>query len=218
MADEKLASLLELEARPITASDLPSDWPFPLVDFILRTQDSDKAIIEKANEASFGAYEAQLSGDENTKSLTEVNNLISTQDIRIKTVEDTASANSKNIALINRQVSDSSEAIEGLDERVSFLEEDYISITETVEQSLASPLNVTDSYSVNGVKVVGTRETGWTSAIGTAYKGAFDANQAYTVSVTYTQAEVQAIADGLIEARKRVKALEDALRSHGLIN
>ncbi|MEA7581059.1 hypothetical protein ONJ87_26310, partial [Salmonella enterica subsp. enterica serovar Anatum] len=42
-------------------------------------------------------------------------------------------------------------------------------------------------------------------------------NQAYTVSATYTQSEVSAMATGLQQARQRIKALEDAIRTHGLI-
>ncbi|MFR0657077.1 phage tail protein, partial [Pantoea sp. SIMBA_079] len=53
---------------------------------------------------------------------------------------------------------------------------------------------------------------------GTGLKGSFAADTSYTIGTTYPQAQVQALANGLREARQRVKALEDALRSHGLIN
>lgn len=78
--------------------------------------------------------------------------------------------------------------------------------------------NVSVSYKVAGNQVIGPRATGWTAATGTALLGAFNASQAYTVSATYTQAEVTAIATGLIQARQRIKALEDMLRTHGLMN
>ncbi|ECZ6990410.1 phage tail protein, partial [Salmonella enterica] len=67
-------------------------------------------------------------------------------------------------------------------------------------------------------KVVGARQTGWTAATGTTNKGAFDADLTFTVSDTYTQSEIQAIANALIAERRRTKALEDALRAHGLID
>ncbi|EOC8646115.1 phage tail protein, partial [Salmonella enterica subsp. enterica serovar Mbandaka] len=67
-------------------------------------------------------------------------------------------------------------------------------------------------------KVIGARQTGWTAATGAALLGAFNANQTYTVSATYTQSEVSALATGLQQARQRIKALEDAIRTHGLIN
>ncbi|MGP4914023.1 phage tail protein, partial [Hafnia alvei] len=66
--------------------------------------------------------------------------------------------------------------------------------------------------------VVGSRQTGWTASTGTALLGAFNASQTYTVSATYTQSEVSSMATGLQQARQRIKALEDALRAHGLIN
>ncbi|EAC0924741.1 hypothetical protein EGM30_05230 [Salmonella enterica subsp. enterica] len=101
---------------------------------------------------------------------------------------------------------------------ISSLQADYVSKSATASQSLASPLNVTTSYSVGGTKVIGARQTGWTAATGAALLGAFNANQAYTVSATYTQSEVSAMATGLQQARQRIKALEDAIRTHGLIN
>lgn len=78
--------------------------------------------------------------------------------------------------------------------------------------------NVSVSYKVAGLQVVGARQTGWTAATGTAYLGAFNANQAFPVGATYTQSEVQALAAGLVQARQRIKALEDMARTHGLMN
>lgn len=101
---------------------------------------------------------------------------------------------------------------------ISALQDDYVSKTATATQSLASPLNVTTSYSVGGTKVIGARQTGWTAATGTDLRGSFNANQTYTVSATYTRSEVSAMATGLQQARQRIKALEDALRTHGLID
>ncbi|EON5870362.1 DUF1364 domain-containing protein [Escherichia coli] len=101
---------------------------------------------------------------------------------------------------------------------ISALKDDYVSKTATATQSLASPLNVTTSYSVGGTKVIGARQTGWTAATGTDLRGSFNANQTYTVSATYTRSEMSAMATGLQQARQRIKALEDALRTHGLID
>lgn len=63
-----------------------------------------------------------------------------------------------------------------------------------------------------------SRQYGWTPAVGTALKGAFNADADFSVGATYSRVEVQALARGLVEARRRIKALEDALRTHGLIN
>jgi hypothetical protein len=56
-------------------------------------------------------------------------------------------------------------------------------------------------YKIEGTQVVGPRETGWTSGTGTADKGAFD-----TTTAT------------LADCAERLLALEQALRTHGLIN
>lgn len=108
--------------------------------------------------------------------------------------------------------------LDGVESDVSDIKSDYVSKTVTESQSLASPLDVKTSYSVDGIQVVGARQTGWTAATGTPLLGSFNANQSYTVGTTYTQSEVAALATGLQQARQRILALETALRLHGLID
>ncbi|HBI4250008.1 TPA: phage tail protein, partial [Salmonella enterica subsp. enterica serovar Heidelberg] len=122
------------------------------------------------------------------------------------------------IASLQTNVSALDGRVTTAENNISALQADYVSKTATTSQSLASPLNVTTSYSVGGKKVVGARQTGWTAATGTANKGVFDADLTFAVSDTYTQSEIQAIANALITERRRTKALEDALRAHGLID
>ncbi len=73
-------------------------------------------------------------------------------------------------------------------------------------------------YKAGGNKVVGVREAGWTAATGTANKGVYATYDGQTVGAAYVQAEAQATDNAAKEASKRVKALEDALRTHGLIS
>lgn len=79
-------------------------------------------------------------------------------------------------------------------------------------------IDAVTSFQVNGTKVVGARETGWTAATGTPNKGAFAAYAGATMSAGYVQAEAQATNDAAKAASQRIKAIEDALRTHGLIN
>lgn len=72
------------------------------------------------------------------------------------------------------------------------------------------------SYYVAGVKVVGSRVTGFTAPSGASQKTGINANAVYPVSSAYTQAEVQAIAAGLVEARKTIAALQELVIAHGL--
>ncbi|MDA3131687.1 phage tail protein [Atlantibacter subterraneus] len=77
--------------------------------------------------------------------------------------------------------------------------------------------NVSIGYKVNGLQVVGPRQTGWTASTGSPLLGAFDANLQFPVSATYSQGEVALMSLHLTGARQRIKALEDVLRTHGLI-
>lgn len=58
-----------------------------------------------------------------------------------------------------------------------------------------------NSFQIGSDQVVGARETGWTAGTGTANKGAFDADNATTTDVA-----------------QRLLAIENALRTHGLID
>ncbi|MGF2651818.1 phage tail protein [Serratia marcescens] len=93
-----------------------------------------------------------------------------------------------------------------------------IATTTTDKLQVGGNVNVSGSYKVAGLPVLGARQTGWTAATGTANKGAFNADPSFTVGATYSQAEVQALADALKAACQRIKALEDMARTHGMIN
>lgn len=108
--------------------------------------------------------------------------------------------------------------LEDHENRITRIDGDYVSKTVMTTQKLASQLDITDAVLVNGVKVLGPRQTGWVASTGTADKGAFNADQTYNASPVYTQAEIQALVTGLQQARQRIKALEDMARTHGLIN
>lgn len=99
------------------------------------------------------------------------------------------------------------EQIAAQGETLSGIAKDYLSKSATSMQSLAGPLEATSFY-VNGVKVLGARVMGFSNSVGTAYRGEFDAD---------TEFSNDTLAAGLKEARQRIKALEDAIRNHGLI-
>ncbi|MCX8958317.1 DNA stabilization protein [Erwinia psidii] len=84
---------------------------------------------------------------------------------------------------------------------------DYVSKSAAEAQSVSGSFGAT-SFTVSGVQVVGGRVTGYTVATGSAHRGAFSADADYDTDTAPA---------GLKEARQRIKALEDALRAHGLI-
>jgi len=73
-------------------------------------------------------------------------------------------------------------------------------------------------YRLNGTKVVGARQTGWTASTGTPSRGAFAAAAAGTASGTYTQSELQGALNRIAALEARLIALEADARTHGLIN
>lgn len=78
-------------------------------------------------------------------------------------------------------------------------------------------LDLTTSLKIAGTKVVGAQEAGWTAGTGTANKGAFATYAGQDVSAAYVEAEAQATDDATKANSQRIKALEDAMRTHGLI-
>ncbi|EMQ4185304.1 phage tail protein [Serratia sarumanii] len=162
------------------------------------------------HETRISANEAELA-DHETR-ITQNTNDISALGTRMGTAEgdiDTLETNSVSKAVSTSQ---SVQATGG-----SFLVGNIATPT-TDKLQVGGDVNVSGSYKVAGLPVLGARQTGWTAATGTANKGTFNADQSFTVGATYTQAEVQALADALKAACQRIKALEDMARTNGMIN
>ncbi|EDT8926355.1 phage tail protein [Salmonella enterica subsp. enterica serovar Mbandaka] len=212
MADSNLNTPVVIQATRLDASILPRNVFSQSYLLYVIAQGADVgAIAGKANEVGQGAYDAQVKNDEQDV-------ILDKHEKRITKTEKDISGIKVKLLEIENDVNGLKIKVEDIDGKVSEIIVDYVSLSRTGTQTLASSLNVSGSYSVNGTKVVGARQTGWTAATGTTNKGAFDADLTFTVSDTYTQSEIQAIANALIAERRRTKALEDALRAHGLID
>ncbi|EFO2464379.1 phage tail protein [Escherichia coli] len=233
MADSNLNTPVIVQATRLDTSILPRNIFSQSYLLYVIAQGTDVGnVANKANEAGQGAYDAQVRNDEQDVILVGHEERIRQLRIEVDDHEIRIAANTAAIAALDVRLTTAEGEIvtlqadvSALDGRVttaesniSALQDDYVSKTATATQSLASPLNVTTSYSVGGTKVIGARQTGWTAATGTPLLGSFNANQSYTVGTTYTQSEVAALATGLQQARQRILALETALRLHGLID
>ena len=73
------------------------------------------------------------------------------------------------------------------------------------------------SLVVAGAPVVGARVTGFTPSSGTAKRTGFDADYTQRIAPRYSQVQVQALQDVLVQTRQELKALRDAMATHGLI-
>lgn len=302
MADDSLKNPVAITAINIMAQSLPVGFSPTYRQYVLSQSTDLTNVVNKANEAGNGAWDAQVKNDEQDVTLEEHENRLNAAEaelinhenritaaegriedhearltaaegqiashetritaneaeladhesrisqsesdisgltVRMATAENAITAIQANATNLTTRVTTAEGNITTLQGKVSTIEANYLSKAVSASQSvqasggsllvgnIATPTtdklqisgsaNATTSYKVAGVKVIGAQQTGWTASTGTANKGAFDADLAFTVSATYTQSEVQALADGLLAARRRIKALEDALRTHGLI-
>ncbi|HGE8334271.1 TPA: phage tail protein [Serratia marcescens] len=182
-----------------------------------------------ANEAELANHETRI-----TQNTADISGL----KVRMATAESNITSLQTNVATLTTRVTTAEGNITTLQGKVSTIETNYVSKAVSTSQSVqasggsflvgnvATP--TTDklqvggsvnavSYKVAGIQVVGAQKTGWTAATGTAYRGTFDANQAWTIGILDI-VQIQQIANSLTQARQRIKALEDDLRAHGLIN
>ena len=164
---------------------------------------ADHEVRITANEAELADHEARIAL--NTADISALDTRLDTAESDISTLE----TNSVSKAVSTSQSVQSTGG--------SFLVGN-IPVPTTDKLQIGGSVNVSVSYKVAGLQVIGARQTGWTAATGTANKSAFNADLAFAVGATYTQTEIQALADALMAARQRIKALEDMARTHGMID
>lgn len=232
MASEDLSKPIEIQSAYIVPDILPTNFSETYRRIVLSGADDMAKVAGRANEAGAEAFDAQKRNDEqdvvlenHEERLGEAEQTIVEHGVKLADHEERITKTEEDLSKLEVRVLNVEQDVDGLkikiqdlDGQISEIKVDYVSLSKTEKQTLKSPIDASTSYSVNGTKVVGTRVTGFTSATGTALKSSFNANQSYSFSADYTRSEIQTLANGLIEARQRIKALEDALRSHGLID
>lgn len=225
MADTSLNEPVIIQAQQINASSLPAGLSPVYQRYILDQARDFSGLAQKANAAGSGAYEAQQKNAEQDALLKDHESRLQTaeqtladHDQRITKAEADIADHETRITVAETELDDHELRLTQAETDISDIKWDYVSKSAASAQALLSPLGVATSLSINGVKVLGPRQTGWTQGTGTPNLGAFNADQAFTVGAAYSQAEVQAIANELVAARKRILALEQAMRTHGLID
>lgn len=246
MANDALNTPVAIKATGLTASSLPPGVSPAYQQYIL-SQASDLAkVASKANDAGDGAYDSQIRNDQQDAQLLDheirlgdaeaklqshatrltsaeaaivsLNGRVAAAESDITFLTDELIAIHGDITTLQNDVSDQGGRITQAETDIDNLQADYVSKKALSAQVLLSPLGVATSLSINGVKVLGPKQTGWTAGTGTANLGAFNADLSLTVGAAYSQSEVQTIANELVAARRRILALEKALRTHGQIN
>lgn len=108
------------------------------------------------------------------------------------------------------------QGVEDLGGRVTTLESDSVSTTNTGLQTILGAFGIADKLEIDGDQVVGPRQTGWTANTGDSQKGGAG-DVSLPVGTTYTQAEIQAIANEVATNRHLLTAVIQAMLTHGLI-
>lgn len=248
MADEP--AKVNVQARRVDQTILPNTFSQPYRLYIIQQNTDMLSIANAANNAGELAYEATAKNEEQDVILADHESRISALRVEVDDHEIRITANTNAISLLDVRLTTAEGKIVTLRSDVDYLLDEVISIesdmvsksstsNQTIQSgggsfligNIASPTadklqvlgseNVSVSYKVAGLQVVGARNTGWTASTGTASKEGINGSTTYTVSAAYTQSEVQAIATGLQQVRQLAVALQTALGAtsgHGLIN
>lgn len=230
MAD--LNTPVQIRTMTLSASSLPDGLSLAYQQYILGQASDMTNIAKKANAAGSGAqdaldenaqqnieladHEGRITGNTYAIQLIEVR--VTTAEGQIVTLRSDVDYLLSEVVSIEAELANHDTRITQAEDDISDIQADYVSKSVTAAQALLSSLGIANSLSVDGVKVIGPRQTGWTAGTGSPNKAAFNADLAFTVSAAYSQTEVQAIANALIAERQRTLALEQALRTHGLID
>lgn len=238
MADEPKKVIVQPGRVDITT--LPDSFSLPYKLYVIQQTTDMKNVADASNNANDLAYQATIKNNEQDVTLADHESRISGLRVEVDDHEVRIVANKAAIDAIDVRVTTAEGKIIGLTNSVNAISADMVSKTATSNQnvqasggsflvgSIPSPttdklqtsdsVNALVSYKVSGIQVIGARRTGWTSAVGTAYRGGFNSDANWAVSNPPTQGEVQNIVTGLIEVRRRLKAVEEDLRAHGVIN
>lgn len=190
---------------------LPGNFSLAYRLYVIQQGTDFKMVADASNSANDLAYQATIRNQEQDA-------LISGQGLRLAIAEGRIDGHESRISAAESNIDYLLDEVVAAEKDIASIKGDYVSKTAAGVQKLESSLDVASAYSVNGTQVVGARVTGFTASTGTALKGSFAADNNYTIGTTYSQSQVQALATDLRAARQRIKALEDAMRSHGLIN
>lgn len=186
----------------ITANSFPPGSTRAFIDSIIRQQQ----VVD----------DTKTNTDQNTSDVKKFQDALNATNKTLETT--TATASSALTAAQNAQITANSaqSAANSAGNGVGDINMNAVFKNATGTQTVGGPLGASQ-FNVGGNKVVGARVGGWTPPTGAESRAGLDADLGFNASATYLQSDIQALASGLIEVRKLVAALQNALSAHGLI-
>lgn len=196
--------MADLQLTRLTNDDIPASFPTPLRMALLDQFENTNRLLEDLAAAIEKAEAAQSSSNNANESVSSLGS--STE--KIANIAQSAYELSNNNSLKLLEIQDNTDS----------LDEVFVSKIDKNHQEIASSLRVSGYLSVDKLPVLYKRDEGWAQSVGTQMKGGMNSDAAYPVSDVPTQADVQAIANGLVETRQVLGAIIEALTNrHRLI-
>lgn len=177
---------------------------------------SSRAFIESILQQQKQVSDSSQQGEENATGLTKLQESVNLLSQELDTVSQRATTAINTANTANNTANSALSAANSAGNGVGDINMTAVFKNQTATQNVAGPLGAAQ-FNVGGAKVVGGRQTGWANSTGTGQAGGVNADQAYSASGTYVQAELQAAVNGLVEVRKLAVQLQYALTAHGLI-
>lgn len=174
----------------------PPGSPREFIDAILRINDQQNAAAGTADDAKDAADGAQTVA-EAQKTRNDQQDIVLTD-------------HSSQINALRTDVDNQGDSIININNNA-------VKTNTTTLQVMQGALSVNQELRISNVKVLGARNTGWAATTGTQTKGGLNSDLALPAGAAYSQAELTAIANAVIEARRHIAGLIAALTSHGVI-
>jgi hypothetical protein len=192
--------MADLQLTRLTNDDIPALFPTPLRMALLDQFENTNRLLEDLAAAIEKAEAAQSSSNNANESVSSLGS--STE--KIANVAQSAYELSNNNSLKLLEIQDNTDS----------LDEVYVSKVDVNHQEIASSLGVSGYLFIDKLPVLYKRDGGWAQSVGTQRKGGMNSDAAYPVSDVPTQADVQAIANGLVETRQVLGAILEVLTNH----
>lgn len=176
---------------------------------------SSRAFIDAIVRQQTQAQNTDDKTEENTQQLTQVQKAVNELSSALESTDATAKSALQNANSAQETAATALRAANSAGNGVGDINMNAVFKNVTGTQTVGGPFGASQ-FNVGGNKVVGGRVGGWTPTTGTEQRGNLNADQGFATSAAYSQAELAAIAAGLVEARKVIHSLCVLILSHGL--
>lgn len=114
---------VSVEARRLDISILPQNFSLPLTDYLVNQSDDLQNVAGKANDAADGAYQAQLTNEQQDELLATHSEILQDYGNRIGAAEETLQDHGLRIWLLGTTVAENSDTLQQHEDRLDLIED-----------------------------------------------------------------------------------------------